>query len=85
MQASASYAPRAGPGPPSNIIRPAASLKIVLTAVQEKYQMELVELQYNNELKSKFHADGVSLLDFIKNVLNANTILATSNPNGLLS
>jgi len=47
--------------------------------------MELVELQYNNELKSKFHADGVSLLDFIKNVLNANTILATSNPNGLLS
>jgi len=35
-------------------------------AVQEKYQMEVVELQCNNEKKSKFHTEGVSLLDFYK-------------------
>jgi len=46
--------------------------------------MEPVELQCNNELKLKFHAEIVSLLACIKNILNANTIPATSNPNGLL-
>ena len=40
--------------------------------VQEKYQMELVELQCSNELKSNFHAKGVLLLDIEKNIWNAN-------------
>ena len=31
--------------------------------------MELVELQCNNEIKSKFHAEGVSLLDFYNKYL----------------
>ena len=36
--------------------------------VKEKYQMELVELQCSDKLKSKFHAVGVLLLDFYKNI-----------------
>jgi len=66
VQGSATYGSRAGSASPSKITRPAASLKNVATVVQEKYEMELVELQCNNELKSKFHADGASLLAFIK-------------------
>ena len=37
--------------------------------VQEKYQMELVELQRSDQLKSKFHAEGLLLLDFYKKYL----------------
>ena len=37
--------------------------------VQEKYQLKLVELQCSNHLKSKFHAEGVLLLDFYKKYL----------------
>ena len=37
--------------------------------VQEKYQMKLVKLQCSDELKSKFHAEGVLLLDFYKKYL----------------
>ena len=68
MQGSATY------GPPRKIIRPAAPLQIVVTAVQEKYQMELAELQCSNELKLKFYVEGVSLVDFYKNILNAKNI-----------
>ena len=37
--------------------------------VQEKYQMEVVELQCSDQLKSKFHAEGLLLLDFYKKYL----------------
>ena len=37
--------------------------------VKEKYQMEPVELQCSDELKSKFHAVGELLLDFYKKYL----------------
>ena len=39
---------------------------VQVNTVQEKYQMELVELQCSDELKSKFHAEGALLLDFHK-------------------
>ena len=42
---------------------------VQVDTVQEKYQMELVELQCSDELKSKFHAEGVLLLDFYKKYL----------------
>ena len=42
---------------------------VQVDTVQAKYQMELVELQYSNQLKSKFHVEGVLLLDFYKKYL----------------
>ena len=42
---------------------------VQMDTVQEKYQMELVELQCSDELKSKFHAEAVLLLDFYKRYL----------------
>jgi len=36
--------------------------------------MELAELQCSNELKLKFYVEGVSLVDFYKNILNAKNI-----------
>ena len=36
---------------------------VKLDIVQDKYQIKLVELQFSDELKSKFHAEGVLLLD----------------------
>ena len=42
---------------------------VPVEVVQEQYQMELVELQCCNELKSKFHANDVLLLDFYKHHL----------------
>ena len=46
---------------------------VQVDTVQEKYQMELVELQCSDELKLKlklkFHAEGVLLLDFYKKYL----------------
>ena len=44
---------------------------VQVDTVQEKYQMELVELQSSDELKSKFHAEGVLLLDFYKKYLES--------------
>ena len=42
---------------------------VPVEVVHEQYQMELVELQCCDELKSKFHAKGVLLLDFYKHHL----------------
>ena len=42
---------------------------VQVDTLQEKYQMELVELQGSDELKSKFHAEGVLLFDFYKKYL----------------
>ena len=42
---------------------------VQVDTVQEKYQMELVELQCSDELKLKFHTEGVLLLDFYKKYL----------------
>ena len=42
---------------------------VQVDTVQEKYQMELVELQCSDELKSKFHDEVVLLLDFYKKYL----------------
>ena len=38
--------------------------------VSEEFQMELIDLQSNEFLKSSFHSDGVSLKDFYKKYLN---------------
>ena len=38
-------------------------------SVPEKKNMKLIELQCSNELKSKFHCEHVSLLDFYKKYL----------------
>ena len=42
---------------------------VQVDTVQEKYQMELIELQCSDEFKSKFHAEGVLPLDFYKKYL----------------
>ena len=42
---------------------------VQVDTVQEKHQMEIVELQCSDELKSKFHNEGVLLLDFYKKYL----------------
>ena len=47
---------------------------VQVDTVQEKYQMELVELHCSDELKSKFHAEGVLLLDFYKKISRMQTI-----------
>ena len=41
--------------------------------VSEEFQMELIDLQSNEFLKSSFHSDGVSLNDFYKKFLNETT------------
>lgn len=42
---------------------------VEVDTVPEKFQMELIDMQCNNLLKSKFHADSVSLLEFYKKYL----------------
>ena len=42
---------------------------VQVDTVQEKYQMELIKRQCSDELKLKFHAEGVLLLDFYKKYL----------------
>ena len=42
---------------------------VQVDTLQEKYQMELVELQGSDKLISKFHAEGVLLFDFYKKYL----------------
>ena len=40
-------------------------------AAPEKYQMNLIELQCSNEIKSKFYCEHVSVLDFYKKHLES--------------
>ena len=47
--------------------------------VKEKYQMELVQLQCSDELKSKFRAVGELLLDFYKKYLECKQWLNSIN------
>ena len=46
---------------------------------QKQYQMKLVELQCCDKLKSKFHANGVLLLDFYKHHLECEKYLYLIN------
>ena len=48
---------------------------VQVDTVHENHQMELVELQSSNELKSKFHAEGVLLLEFYKKYLESKQYL----------
>ena len=47
---------------------------IQVDAEPEKYQMKLIELQCSNKIKSKFHCENESLLDFYKKYLESTTI-----------
>ena len=44
---------------------------IQVHAAPEKYQMKLIELQCSNKIKSKFHFEHVSLLDFYEKYLES--------------
>ena len=44
---------------------------IQVDAAPEKYQMKLIELQCSNKIKSKFHFEHVSLLDFYEKYLES--------------
>ena len=48
---------------------------IQVDAAPEKYQMKLIELQSSNKIKSKFHFDHVSLLDFYEKYLESKRYL----------
>ena len=48
-----------------------APFDIQVDAAPEKYQMKSIELQCSNKIKSKFHSEYISLLDFYKKYLES--------------
>ena len=44
------------------------SFDIQVDAAPEKYQMKLIELHCSNKIKSKFHCEHESLLDFLQKI-----------------